>query len=179
MNQLAHFLDDPGLRLNRRQFFSRTSLGLGGAALAALLAEPRANAAGGADSGNPVPPTSLGSLATDPAAGGILKAFDVAPRARRIIYLFMSGGPSQLDLFDYKPLLNQMNGQDLPESVRKGQRLTGMSANQATLPMAGSIFKFGRHGQSGHVGQRALAPHRPGGRRALPDHVALYRGHQP
>ena len=65
----------------------------------------------------------------------------------------MSGGPSQLDLFDYKPLLNQMNGQDLPESVRMGQRLTGMSANQATLPMAGSIFKFGRHGQCGRLGQ--------------------------
>ena len=61
----------------------------------------------------------------------------------------MSGGPSQLDLFDYKPLLNQMNGQDLPDSVRRGQRLTGMSANQATLPMAGSIFKFARHGQCG------------------------------
>jgi hypothetical protein len=61
----------------------------------------------------------------------------------------MSGGPSQLDLFDYKPLLNKLNGQDLPASVRMGQRLTGMSANQATLPMAGSIFKFARHGQSG------------------------------
>ena len=79
----------------------------------------------------------------------MLKAFHVPPKAKRIIYLFMSGGPSQLDLFDYKPLLNQMNGQDLPESVRMGQRLTGMSANQATLPMAGSIFKFARHGQSG------------------------------
>src|SRR6185312_1188710 len=58
-------------------------------------------------------------------------------------------GPSQLDLFDYKPLLNKMNGQDLPASVRMGQRLTGMSANQATLPMAGSIFKFAQHGKSG------------------------------
>ena len=61
----------------------------------------------------------------------------------------MSGGPSQLDLFDYKPLLNKLNGQDLPDSVRMGQRLTGMSANQATLPLAGSIFKFAQHGQSG------------------------------
>ena len=73
----------------------------------------------------------------------------------------MSGGPSQLDLFDYKPLLNEMNGQDLPESVRMGQRLTGMSANQATLPMAGSIFKFGRHGQSG-TWVSELLPHTAG-----------------
>ncbi len=61
----------------------------------------------------------------------------------------MSGGPSQLDLFDYKPLLNQMNGEELPESVRDGQRLTGMSANQARLPLAGSLFKFAQHGKSG------------------------------
>ncbi|HXE56060.1 MAG TPA: DUF1501 domain-containing protein, partial [Tepidisphaeraceae bacterium] len=80
---------------------------------------------------------------------GILPAPHFAPKANRIIYLFMSGGPSQLDLFDYKPLLNKMNGQDLPASVRMGQRLTGMSANQATLPMAGSIFKFAQHGKSG------------------------------
>src|SRR5204863_4120220 len=80
---------------------------------------------------------------------GVLPAPHIPPRANRIIYLFMSGGPSQLDLFDYKPLLNKMNGQDLPASVRMGQRLTGMSANQATLPLAGSIFKFNQHGQSG------------------------------
>jgi len=80
---------------------------------------------------------------------GILDHPHHAPKAKRVIYLFMSGGPSQLDLFDYKPILNKMNGEDLPESVRMGQRLTGMSANQAKLPMAGSIFKFDRHGQSG------------------------------
>ena len=83
-----------------------------------------------------------GSLAIDAATGGVLKGFHVPPKAKRVISLFMSGGPSQLDLFDYKPLLNTMNGKDLPDSVRMGQRLTGMSANQATLPMAGSIFKF-------------------------------------
>ena len=65
----------------------------------------------------------------------------------------MSGGPSQLDLFDYKPLLNRLNGKDLPESVRMGQRFTGMSANQATLPMAGSIFKFAQARQLGGLGQ--------------------------
>ena len=71
------------------------------------------------------------------------------PKAKRIIYLFQSGGPSQIDLFDYKPLLNQQQAEELPDSVRKGQRLTGMSANQATLPLAGTAFKFKQHGQSG------------------------------
>jgi hypothetical protein len=79
----------------------------------------------------------------------VMPAPHVAPRAKRVIYLFMSGGPSQHDLFDHKPLLNEMNGQDLPDSVRKGQRLTGMSGNQARLPLAGSVFKFARHGASG------------------------------
>lgn len=72
-----------------------------------------------------------------------------APKAKRVIYMFQSGGPSQMDLFDYKPLLNKMNGEQLPDSVRQGQRLTGMSAHQASLPLAGSIFKFAQHGQSG------------------------------
>ncbi len=71
------------------------------------------------------------------------------PRARRAVHLFMSGGPSQLDLFDDKPLLRARNGDELPESVRRGQRLTGMSGNQATLPLAGSRFKFERHGECG------------------------------
>src|SRR5207248_4769370 len=70
-------------------------------------------------------------------------------KGKRVIYLFQSGGPSQLETFDYKPLLNEKQGQQLPESVRMGQRLTGMSGNQATLPLAGSIFKFEKHGQSG------------------------------
>src|ERR1700733_2982466 len=159
MNELARFLDDPGLRFNRRHFFSRTSLGLGGAALASLLCEPGAPSALGADT-TPTRPKPIAGM-IDPASGGILKAFHVAPKAKRIIYLFMSGGPSQLDLFDYKPLLNELNGRDLPDSVRMGQRLTGMSANQATLPIAGSIFKFGRHGQSG-TWVSELLPHTAG-----------------
>ncbi|MDG1895774.1 MAG: DUF1501 domain-containing protein [Fuerstiella sp.] len=71
------------------------------------------------------------------------------PRAKRIIYLFQSGGPSQMDLFDYKPLLNELQGQELPSEVRKGQRLTAMSGNQATLPLVGSPFQFDQHGDSG------------------------------
>jgi len=115
--------------MTRRYFFSRTGLGLGTAALAHLLATDATQAAVG--------------------SGGVLNELHHPPKARRVIYLFMSGGPSQMDLFDYKPMLNKLNGQELPDSVRQGQRLTGMSANQATLPLAGSIFKFQQHGKSG------------------------------
>jgi hypothetical protein len=114
---------------DRRAFLSRSALGLGSFALAELLQAaqtPRAN----------------------PFAGVLDKPHH-APKAKRIISLFMSGGPSQLDLFDHKPKLNELNGQDLPASVRMGQRVTGMTAHQATLPMAGSIFKFAKHGASG------------------------------
>jgi hypothetical protein len=133
-----------GLALNRRHFFSRSSLGLGVAALGSLLAD-RADAEGPGPAAD-VPRRSPESV--DAAYRGVLAAPHHPPRAKRVIYLFMSGGPSQLDLFDYKPVLNQMNGKDLPDSVRRGQRLTGMSSNQATLPLAGSLFKFARHGKS-------------------------------
>ncbi|MDB6056154.1 MAG: hypothetical protein JWN25_3677 [Verrucomicrobiales bacterium] len=121
--------------MTRREFFGRFAMGLGGVALAELFNESAANG------------SELPAAGNNP--DGFLKALHFAPKAKRIIYLFMSGGPSQLDLFDYKPLLNKMNGQDLPDSVRMGQRLTGMSGNQATLPLAGSLFKFGQHGKSG------------------------------
>ena len=75
--------------------------------------------------------------------------FTFPARAKRVISLFQSGAPSQLDLFDYKPLLNIRNGEELPESVRRGQRLTTMTANQARWPLAGAQFAFARHGQSG------------------------------
>ena len=116
--------------MNRRDFFGRFGLGLGGVALSGLMAgDARAGAAG--------------------SFSGILPAGHLAPKAKRVIYLFMSGGPSQLETFDYKPELVKRTGEDLPASVRMGQRLTGMSAQQATLPMAGSVFKFARAGQSG------------------------------
>jgi hypothetical protein len=113
----------------RRHFLARLGYGIGAFALADLLArgeQPKAN-----------------------PFKGILDKPHHAPKAKRIISLFMSGGPSQLDLFDHKPTLNQRNGEDLPESVRMGQRVTGMTAHQATLPMAGSIFKFAKHGSCG------------------------------
>lgn len=118
------------MNTNRRQFLSRSGLGLGTMALANLLQRD----CQGAEE-NPFQ--------------GILAAPHFPAKAKRIIYLFMSGGPSQLDLFDHKPLLNEKNGQDLPESVRQGQRLTGMTGNQSTLPLAGSLFKFAQHGKSG------------------------------
>ncbi len=133
------------LQLNRRHFFGRTSLGLGSMALASLLA----GEAGAGENEGAADVARQPAAKADPAYRGILAAPHHPPRARRVIYLFMSGGPSQLDLFDHKPLLNRMNGQDLPESVRMGQRLTSMSGNQATLPLAGSIFPFARFGQSG------------------------------
>lgn len=125
--------------LNRRAFLAKASLGLGSLALGSLLYPGRLFSAG-----NP-------ALAPAPAPelGGILGAPHRVPKARRVVYLFQSGGPSQLELFDYKPMLEKMHGQDLPASVRKGQRLTGMSAQQSALPLVGSAYKFAQHGKSG------------------------------
>jgi hypothetical protein len=131
---------DP-LSLTRRHFFSRLTLGLGGAALANLLPSPTLFAADGSAAAAPAP--------------------HFAPKAKRVIYLFMSGGPAQQDLFDYKPLLNERNGEGLPAEVRGMQRLTGMSANQAALPLAGSQFKFAQHGRSG-MWMSELLPHLSG-----------------
>jgi hypothetical protein len=111
----------PASMLTRRELLGRVGHGLGGIALGHLLG----------------------------AASAPARAADLPARAKRVIYLFMSGGPSQLETFDYKPLLSERNGQELPDSVRKGQRLTGMSGNQSTLPLAGSLFRFERRGQLG------------------------------
>src|SRR5207253_8299115 len=87
-----------------------------------------------------------------------LSGFHFAPKAKRVIYLFQSGAPSQLDLYDSKPRLVKDNGQQLPDSVRGTQRLTGMSSSQSSIPLAGSPFKFERHGQSGQS-LSELLPH--------------------
>ena len=90
----------------------------------------------------------LGGIALANLLNG--KAFDNSKaKAKRVIYLFQSGGPSQMDLLDHKPQLVKDTGKELPDSIRKGQRLTGMSGNQASLPLVGSPFKFAQHGQSG------------------------------
>ncbi len=123
---------DFGMNTNRRHFLSKLSLGLGSAALGSLMIPDLFK--GGGDSG-----------VNDIVSG--LPHF--APKAKRVIYLFQNGAPSQYELFDNKPLLNKMFGEDLPESVRGSQRLTGMTANQAKFPLAGSIFNFAQHGKSG------------------------------
>lgn len=115
----------------RRDFLTRTSLGLGALGLGSLL--------------------KSSSVFAAPGPQGALGQPHFAPKAKRIIYLFQSGGPSQLDLFDHKPLLNQMNGEELPASVRKGQRLTGMSSGQVSFPLAGSHFEFQPRGNSGQT----------------------------
>jgi hypothetical protein len=121
--------------LTRRHFFGRASTGIGVAALAHLLNKDLiAGEEGTSDR------SSTGGLAGLP---------HFAPKAKRIIYLFQSGGPSQLELFDYKPLLDQRRGTDLPDSVRQGQRLTGMTAGQTSFPVAPSMFRFAQHGKSG------------------------------
>jgi len=116
--------------MNRRKFLSRLSVGLGSVALGSLLIPDLFSGDGGGDT------QTLG-----------LPHF--APKAKRVIYLFQNGAPSQLDLFDYKPRLREMHGQDLPASIRMGQRLTGMTANQAKFPLAGSKFSFQQYGQHG------------------------------
>src|SRR6266567_4361838 len=121
------------LLLTRRHFFGRTATGIGTAALASLLNE-RLFAADKDD-----------SLKTH----GVLPALHFAPRARRVIYLFMSGGPSHIDLFDYKPKLREHHGKELPGSVRMGQRITGMTSGQKSFPCVAPMFKFDQHGQCG------------------------------
>ncbi|HKA01411.1 MAG TPA: DUF1501 domain-containing protein, partial [Candidatus Solibacter sp.] len=126
---MAHIADDPfeqaRLQITRRHFFSRSSKGIGVAALATLFSE---NAR---------------------ATGGLPGLPHFPPTAKRVIYLFQHGAPSQLDLFDYKPNLARMRGADLPDSVRNGQRLTGMTAYQAKFPTAPTIFNFSQYGASG------------------------------
>lgn len=114
---------------SRRQVLQSFGMGLGSLALADLL---KSQSAAAADSGST-------SAVSGPSTA----------KAKRIIYLFQSGGPSQMDLYDYKPKLKELEGQELPDEIRKGQRLTGMSGNQASLPLVGCPFEFAQHGDSG------------------------------
>jgi hypothetical protein len=131
---------DLNKKLDRRHFLAKTTLGLGALAVGSLF---------GAETLKRTPRNPEVGLSDD-TQEAILKALPhFAPRARRVVYLFMSGGPSQFETFDYKPKLTGLYGHDLPDSVRQGQRLTGMSASQSRLPIAPSLFKFDQHGQSG------------------------------
>ena len=121
--------------LNRRLFLQRGGTALGTAALAGLLGQEAA------------------------AAGPAASSFPNHPaKAKRVIYLFQSGAPSQMDLFDPKPQMEAQRGKDLPESIRQGQRLTTMTSGQKNFPVAPSIFSFARHGKSG-AWMSELLPH--------------------
>jgi len=119
--------------LSRRHFLNQAGLGLGAIALGSLLNEKLFAA----------------QPATVPAAGGLPGLPHFAPKAKRVIYLFQSGAPSQIDLFDYKPKLAGLRGSDLPDSIRQGQRLTGMTATQDKFPVAPTLYGFAQHGRSG------------------------------
>ena len=141
--------DSPTAQLNaamtRRQFFRRSTAGIaiGIPALAALLG----NDGFAADT------------ATDPQTGGLAGLPHFPPKAKRVIFLHQSGAPSQMELFDYKPNLVKSQGVELPDSVRMGQRITGMTSGQSSFPVAPSIFKFNRYGRSGTWISELLSHH--------------------
>ena len=120
--------------MTRRQFFRRNTAGIaiGIPALAALLTKDGFAA----------------DTATDPKTGGLVGLPHFSPKAKRVIFLHQSGAPSQMELFDYKPGLVNLQGKDLPDSVRMGQRITGMTSGQSSFPVAPSIFKFNQYGRS-------------------------------
>ncbi len=137
--------------LSRRAFLTRSTTGLGAIALGSLLRTQQAQSA----LSKPV---------------GELKALHFAPRAKRVIYMFQSGAPSHLDLFDHKQKLRDMTGEELPPSVRMGQRITGMTAGQSVLKCVGPAFDFQRYGKSG-VELSSMIPHIG----SIVDEIALIR----
>src|SRR5690606_19966461 len=126
-----HPIEQHWSNVTRRHFFARGALGLGTAALASLW-----------------PSAGQASSSLTPA-GGLPELPHFAPRAKRAIYLFMSGAPSQIDMFDYKPKMKGLFDTDLPKSIRMGQRLTTMTSGQSRFPIAPSIYNFAQYGQSG------------------------------
>ena len=152
-------------QLNRRHFLSRSGVGLGAIALGSLMGRD----AVGADTSRPAPG----------GAGGMPGLPHFPAKAKRVIYLFQSGAPSQLDLFDNKPAIQGRRGIELPDSVRMGQRITTMTSGQKSLPVAPTIFKFGEVRRVRGRVQRALAVHRGGRGRPLCHPVRSDRGDQP
>ncbi|MFK7735131.1 MAG: DUF1501 domain-containing protein [Pirellulaceae bacterium] len=129
-------IEEQARNQTRRQLLFNSSRILGAAALGSLLKDD-ANATG----------------ATVPSAadnGGLAGLPHFKPTAKRVIYLFMAGGPSHIDMFDYKPEIRDIHGQELPESIRQGQRITGMTSGQSEFPCVAPMFEFKRHGECGH-----------------------------
>ena len=142
------------LALTRRQLFGLASKGIGLGALASLLeSDLWASVRSSTQASRPAPsPDSDAGPNAGPSKSqlaGLPGLPHFLPKAKRVIFLHQSGGPSQIDLFDYKPALTRFQGTELPPSVRMGQRITGMTSGQGKLPVASSIFKFSQHGKSG------------------------------
>ena len=152
-------LFDYALHQTRRQFFGDAGLRFGGLAMAWLAGNGGMQRAFAA-------PTPTSGLVHPPLPG--MPHF--APKAKSIIYLHMNGGPSQLDLFDYKPTLKEQFDKDLPDSVKQGQRITTMTSGQARFPVAPSMFKFSQHGKCGRWVSELL-PHTAG----IVDDIALVK----
>lgn len=131
------------LQINRRQFFGRSSTGIGVAALASLLNRDLFSKETAGDTAR---------------VGGLPGIPHFAPKAKRVIYLLQSGAPSQVDLLDHKPSLDKLHMTELPDNIRKGQRLTGMTAGQKKFPVVKSPWKFRQHGESG-IWLSDLLPH--------------------
>lgn len=145
-------LQEQQLSMTRRHFFGRAATGIGAAALGSLV-------------GPGVLPGRAG-VSSEPNL-----PFPHFPgKAKRVIYLFMAGGPSQLDLYDYKPRLKELHQTELPTSVRRGQRITGMTSGQSSLPIVNSVFKFSQHGKNGTWFSEVI-PHIAG----VADHLAVIK----
>ena len=138
---------------NRRAFLKNSTTGLGALALGSLLN-----------------PSLFAATPSGPQLKGALKTLQYPAKAKRVIYLFQSGAPSHLDLFDPKPKLREMTGQELPPGVRQGQRITGMTAGQAVLRCVGSAYDFAKYGKSG-VEMSSMLPHIGG----IADDITLIR----
>ncbi|QDV24061.1 DUF1501 domain-containing protein [Aureliella helgolandensis] len=135
------------LQMTRRQLLSRARGCLGAAALGTLLRDDQARAEPVAAANQPASMPGLPQLPHFP------------PTAKRVIYLFMAGGPSHIDMFDYKPAVRALHGTGLPESIRNGQRLTGMSSGQSEFPCVAPMFNFERYGERGTWVNSDLLPH--------------------
>ncbi|WP_442512062.1 DUF1501 domain-containing protein [Novipirellula sp. SH528] len=143
-NQVA---DESRLMLTRRHFFGRTASGVGTAALASMLGSEAWAA------------EATPSAPEFPAPSGVLKQYHNPPKAKRVIYLFQSGAPSQQELFDPKPLLREHEGKELRDFVDMNQRVTGMTAGQSKFPLAGARWKFDKFGEAGTEMCSELIPH--------------------
>ncbi len=137
------------LQMTRRQLLARGRGCLGAAALASLLGR---DAMAGTEAASAL-------RVRGKENPGLPQLPHFKPTAKRVIYLFMAGGPSHIDMFDYKPELRKLHGTELPDSIRNGQRLTGMSSGQKSFPCVAPMFNFTRHGERGTWINAELLPH--------------------